>query len=336
MISPIVLKYITEIMGKVNELLKNTGLTKENSIVAYRGESEDFGDSKLKPSFFRGEQMNEMRLFETLKDYNITDNEADGYIKRAVDSQHYIAKSRLLDITFNILSSIYFACDSDSSKNKNGIVYIFNFPSEIYFSINSKYIEEYYDNYLNNKNEKLVINRNFKVLGHAMQNKRIVAQQGGFIFFQGDASHFSAIPDEYYACVKIDSDDKEELIKELEYYFGLERSIIYPEKEYRSAVISKKLTQGIKAASFDNYLSVEINQFFTILRNVLSVQKYDTKKNLTYSRRYFRKEKADFMKNLTQWSESEYCEEDEINEIFAVCKENFDYLEWEFDIKWIN
>ncbi|TFJ72014.1 FRG domain-containing protein [Carnobacterium maltaromaticum] len=331
--STIILKYMTEIMDKVNTLLENTGLNKDNSIVAYRGESEDFGESKLKPSFFRGEQMNEMRLFETLKDYNITENEADGYIKRAVDSQHYIAKSRLLDITFNILSSLYFACDSDFSKKKDGIVYIFNFPSEIYFSINSEYIEKYYGSYLNKKNEKFIINRNFKVLGHAMQNKRIVAQQGGFIFFQGEASHFSPIPDEYYTCVTIDTDDKEELIKELEYYFGLERSIIYPEKEYKSAVISKKLTQGIKEASFDNYLNVEINQFFTILRNVLSVQKYDKEKNLTYSRRYFRKEKTDFMKNLIQWSKSEYCKEEEIKEIVSGCKENFDYLEWEFDIK---
>lgn len=97
----------------------------------YRGQSNI--NYKLEPSVFRGNtKEKEDKIY--LKILSECSNEFDvnmAHIDVLSKMQHYGVHTRLLDITTNILVALYFACDSEKSKNEDGCVYIFN-PSEKY------------------------------------------------------------------------------------------------------------------------------------------------------------------------------------------------------------
>lgn len=79
-------------------------------IFSYRGEKKDYGESRLMPSLFRskeGEILDtERKLLESLNDYGVSKS-SKSLLKMAIDSQHYIAKSRLLDVSFNSLVALF-------------------------------------------------------------------------------------------------------------------------------------------------------------------------------------------------------------------------------------
>ena len=70
-------------------------------LIAFRGESRNFENTKLMPSMFRESEYiyKENYLFDLFCDLGlIKDN--DKWIDKATDTQHYAALSRMLDITF--------------------------------------------------------------------------------------------------------------------------------------------------------------------------------------------------------------------------------------------
>ena len=173
--------YIAKIKEKVAELSsRHSAFLQTPPLIAFRGEPDDYGATKLMPSLFRDSSYiaKESHLFELFCDYSIVGSNASN-IEKAIEAQHYASVSRMLDISFDVLVSLYFACAHPNDHD--GYVYVFTFPE--HYSPHSKYIEEFYTNVLEGKH--VAYSRNFKVFSHSFTNDRIKAQKGGFIFSQG-------------------------------------------------------------------------------------------------------------------------------------------------------
>lgn len=98
-------EYIAKIKQKVTELsLRHRAFLKTDPLIAFRGESNDYGDTKLTPSLFRDNSYvaKEAHLFELFCDYSIVDSRASN-IEKAIETQHYASISRMLDISLGFL-----------------------------------------------------------------------------------------------------------------------------------------------------------------------------------------------------------------------------------------
>ena len=215
-----IINYLNVIFEATQEM-RNLYACKQytNPLIAFRGEPKDYGGTKLMPSIFRDATLvaKEKHLFELICDYELIDYRKRN-IDKAIETQHYVSISRMLDITFNSAVALYFAClyDHISDAKTDGYIYIFCFPE--YYSPHSNYIEDFYDDVLNSKSTKSYF-KNFKVFSHSYSNDRIKAQSGGFIFFPGEV--FSPINDVYYRRIRIAASDKDELKNELELMFHI-------------------------------------------------------------------------------------------------------------------
>lgn len=94
--------------------------------VFYRGQSDI--EYNLEPSVFRKNSKNkEDKIY--LKVLAECSNEFDTnmtHIDIISKMQHYGVPTRLLDVTTNALVALYFACEGDENKQKDGCVQIFN------------------------------------------------------------------------------------------------------------------------------------------------------------------------------------------------------------------
>lgn len=284
-----IIKYLEEIGQKVSELTaRHKKISKSEPLIAFRGEPQDYGPTKLTPSLFRDSDYvtKEEHLFELFCDYNIASQGASN-IEKAIEAQHYASISRMLDISFDVLVSLYFVCKKDSDHD--GYLYVFAFPE--HYSPHSKYIEEFYTNILERK--YTAYSRNFKVFTHSFTNDRIKAQRGGFIFFPG--KEFYPISECYYERVCIPKNEKDLLLKEMATFFALTQAALFPEK----GVIAEVATAKFKN---DNYLPQtvslenEVNTFFIrIAYELKSTWEKGTVRNRKAIMRQIRKEKSDLL-----------------------------------------
>lgn len=109
--------YIAKIKEKVAELSsRHSAFLQTPPLIAFRGEPDDYGATKLMPSLFRDSSYiaKESHLFELFCDYSIVGSNASN-IEKAIEAQHYASVSRMLDISFDVLVSLYFACASKRS-----------------------------------------------------------------------------------------------------------------------------------------------------------------------------------------------------------------------------
>lgn len=202
-----IFEYLSKIGTEIKKLEQKHYRHYNNKLlIAFRGESQDFGKTKLMPSMFRESEYiyKENYLFDLFCDLGLIDND-DKWIDKATETQHYAALSRMLDITFDCLVALYFACCSDNEGNnaKDGYVYIFGFPE--YLSPHSKFIEQLYESVLNPE-KNIMFQKNFLVFSESHANERIKAQKGGFIFFPSQI--FSPLNEVYYRYIKISALDK--------------------------------------------------------------------------------------------------------------------------------
>lgn len=285
-------RYMDEITEKVNMLIKRQECYGDiESLIAFRGESSDFKETKLMPSLFRNLDYidKENYLFELLKDYDFFEKNSKSHIEQAIESQHYLAISRLLDISFSILPALYFACndakDEDMQVN-DGVLYIFCFPE--YYSPHSDYIEKFYSEILNNK-QNITYPSNFKVISHSYSNQRIRAQVGGFIFFPGN--EFRKINSIYYETVIVKGEDKKTILNEMHHLFSVNEATLFPEKERLVDIIKRKLE---KNAYYQKDISVreEVMTYFQRIEYELEMEKQRGNVNHKLGR-YLRKEKYD-------------------------------------------
>lgn len=314
--------YITQIKEKVAELSsRHRAFLKTEPLIAFRGESNDYGDTKLTPSLFRDSSYvaKESHLFELFCDYNIVDPKASN-IEKAIETQHYASISRMLDISFDVLVALYFACTHPDEHD--GYVYVFAFPE--HYSPHSKYIEEFYTNVLEGKH--IAYSRNFKVFSHSVTNDRIKAQKGGFIFFPG--KEFHPINDCYYERILISKNHKREILEDLEALFQITKATLFPEKDKVAEIITNKFKGNIyttKSVSLEN----EIESFFNRIDYELKILhlkgKTADKKRVM---RWLRKEQDDLINYTEQQISSHISEltDAEQEKVIQTIKNNFSVL----------
>ncbi len=120
-------KKVTKI-SEIIDYITSLELTDKNkSILAFRGEKRDYGDTALTPYLYREPYFieNEHNIYREMQRFNdnefINDRTTFDKLSRM---QHYSAPTRLLDISEDIMSAIYFAI-AEKDDNSDAILYIF-------------------------------------------------------------------------------------------------------------------------------------------------------------------------------------------------------------------
>lgn len=208
----------------------------EKYILAYRGEPEQYA-TRCRPGLFRstaleGNEYFEKSLFDVMRQNKVTSDK--NYLENAIDAQHGEFPSRLLDVSYNCLTALYFAVTpyyrkkEDEYDGKDGMVYIF-FIDEI-FGPTAQNINDNYDAIINrsrNWPQAAIFQKNHKFIDHIKLNSRITAQQGAFILFQGDEPE--DLPNCLYCGIRIPGGAKKTIRGELKRLFGIHTGSIYPE-----------------------------------------------------------------------------------------------------------
>ncbi len=211
----------------------------------YRGECRSYR-TNCRPNIFRNRILStnpyyEKSLFNTMRQNRLSNS--NSYLENAIDAQHGEFPSRLLDVSYNCLTALYFATTpyyhkgeaeyDGPSKEKDvendGTVFIF-YIDEIF----SPSAENTNDNYnaIINKNlpwftDSSIFQKNHKFIDHTKLNHRIIAQQGAFILFQGDDGE--KLPEYMVREIKIPYTSKKRIRQELSQMFGINTASIYPE-----------------------------------------------------------------------------------------------------------
>lgn len=140
---------VSQFIKRVNEYIqvKNSA----DSTVVYRGEPEVY-PAPCRPNIFRkgvmdGNRFFEKNLFDTMRQNKLTGESR--YLDNAIDAQHGEFPSRLLDVSYNCLTALYFAVTpyyhnrEDALDDKDGMVFLF-FVDEI-FSPSAQNTNDNYD-----------------------------------------------------------------------------------------------------------------------------------------------------------------------------------------------
>lgn len=209
----------------------------EDYLFVYRGEPQYYTTS-CRANIFRrgvmdGNPFFEKSLFDAMRQNRLTGEKR--YLDNAIDAQHGEFPSRLLDVSYNCLTALYFAVTpyyrkaENSLDHEDGMVFIF-FVDEI-FSPSARNTNDNYDAIINRDREwhrdKIIFEKNHKFIDHTKLNNRIIAQQGAFILFQGNDA--ADLPAWMTYGIRIPKETKPLIRKELKQFFGIHTGTIYPE-----------------------------------------------------------------------------------------------------------
>lgn len=120
---------LSELVEHVCEI----GRTSENLLV-FRGEEEDYGDAALIPPVYReGYIENENIIYRESQRFNDEEFTHDqGVFDRLSRIQHYTAPTRLIDVSEDLLSAIYFAIsDKVAGADGDAVVHIFEIDKRL-------------------------------------------------------------------------------------------------------------------------------------------------------------------------------------------------------------
>ena len=114
--SPVTLRSIPEVIDYILSLSPAEG-----NVLYFRGESRDYGDTACVPFVYRNREKLEhehiiLREMQRFNDHEFTDDRT--VFDRLARMQHHKAPTRLLDISEDILSSLYFALDGQERMRK--------------------------------------------------------------------------------------------------------------------------------------------------------------------------------------------------------------------------
>jgi hypothetical protein len=117
-------KSLSELVEKISKIEIS-----ENTFLVFRGEPQYFEETALVPSVYRnsGYIKNEDKIYREMQRFNDFEFKAD---KTTFDKlsriQHYGGKTRLLDVSEDLLSAVYFALENKNKNDKeNAIIYVF-------------------------------------------------------------------------------------------------------------------------------------------------------------------------------------------------------------------
>ena len=210
----------------------------EDWFMVYRGENEVF-EMPCIPSIYREHDIYQTSSYEVNMFMAMRQNELSNstdYLHNAIDAQHDGFPSRLLDVTYNSLIALYFAVtpyyyqDESASDDKDGMVYVFKYD-EVYSpeAANTKTLYEEAMKGGGNVKSSPFLAYHHPLIDHCKQNKRIVAQHGAFILFQGKTP--IPVPNYLMCGVRISRDAKKKIRNELKTMFGIYTGSVYPEVE---------------------------------------------------------------------------------------------------------
>ncbi len=124
------IKRLHELVRFVSDIGK-----KSQNLLVFRGEKRDYGVSALVPLVYRdGYIKKEDVIYRESQRFNDAEFSSDqGVFDRLSRIQHYTAPTRLIDVSEDLLSSIYFAIGEKDipSDTENAIVYIFEINNEL-------------------------------------------------------------------------------------------------------------------------------------------------------------------------------------------------------------
>lgn len=253
--------HIDDYIKKISEIVKSNKT--EESIVTYRGESKIYPTSCIpgiyRENFLKNYEFFEKNIFDEMRANDIA--KGSSYLENAISAQHDGFPSRLLDVTYNSLVALYFACTpyyrkkEDELDSEPGKVIIF-FIDKIFCPTGENITKNYKElitekgSFINNA----IFSKNHKLIDHIRINKRIIAQQGAFILFQGYDVEF--LQKYMYKEIIIPANSKKTLRNELNDFFGIHTGSIYPEPENLIQEIKNK-TLNIENSEFT--LESELN-----------------------------------------------------------------------------
>ena len=123
--------HIDEYIKRIAKIV-NTRKTDSN-IVLYRGEPQNYPTpcvpNIFRENFIKNYKYFEKNIFDEMKANNLS--KGNSYLEKAISAQHDGFPSRLLDVTYNSLIALYFACTpyyrkkEDEYDDKDGKVFIF-------------------------------------------------------------------------------------------------------------------------------------------------------------------------------------------------------------------
>ena len=227
--------HVAQFIEKVNELINSHPDKKVHFL--YRGECKRYPNF-CRPNIFRKNVLStnplyEKSLFNTMRQNKLSNNES--YLENAIDAQHGEFPSRLLDVSYNCLTALYFAVtpyyhkDITEYDEDDGMVYVF-FIDEI-FSPSAQNTNDNYNAIIDKEcpwfNNHAIFQKNHKFIDHTKLNNRIIAQQGAFILFQGNDDE--KIPSYMMGGIVIPKESKPMIRKELSVMFGINTGSVYPE-----------------------------------------------------------------------------------------------------------
>lgn len=227
--------HVAQFIEKVNELINSHPDKKVYFL--YRGECKRYPNF-CRPNIFRKNVLStnplyEKSLFNTMRQNKLSNNES--YLENAIDAQHGEFPSRLLDVSYNCLTALYFAVtpyyhkDITEYDKDDGMVYVF-FIDEI-FSPSAQNTNDNYNAIIDKEcpwfNNHAIFQKNHKFIDHTKLNNRIIAQQGAFILFQGNDDE--KIPSYMMGGIVIPKEAKPMIRKELSVMFGINTGSVYPE-----------------------------------------------------------------------------------------------------------
>lgn len=112
---------MVEEINKLSELVESVakiGKNNPNRIV-FRGEQRDYGASALVPLVYRGFIRNEDKIYRESQRFNDQEFSADlGVFDKLSRIQHYTAPTRLIDVSEDLFSAMYFAISEKKVKGK--------------------------------------------------------------------------------------------------------------------------------------------------------------------------------------------------------------------------
>jgi len=239
------------------------------SVFVYRGEPRIY-ERPCVPNLYRDGILGENRffeksLFDAMRQNRLT--KEIRYLENAIDAQHGEFPSRLLDVTYNCLTALYFAVTPYYHKpdtfydGEDGAVYVF-FVDEM-FSPSGKNTNEYYNAIINHTPtwiDQMLFEKNHKFIDHAKLSDRIIAQQGAFILFQG--SGLEELPQYMYCGMTISGSGKARIRRELKQLFGIHTGSIYPETvNLVNEMKEKSFRLNTENFSMKNELKYVLKQF---------------------------------------------------------------------------
>lgn len=258
-------EYIRKINGSMEKIRER--FSYEDLIFVYRGESKDYGLTKMMPTLLRDNDYDEInsmenRVLESISDNGISESQ-NTMLDKMIDTQHYIAYSRLLDVSFNALVALFFSIENES-KDSDSYVHIIGMPKQFVFSPSSKYLNDYYEKIL--EGDEQIIDENVKLILSSQKNERIIAQDGGFLLFPG--KNFIPIPEIYFETITIDKEKKKDFLNNLNLLFNINKSKIYPEKNYRKGKIDDDVKNRLMHGDYsvDKEINLLANRYLLELK----------------------------------------------------------------------